>query len=73
MLISILDAALTPCNNPVYASNLVGLPVLTLHGNEDDNVPLWHSRAVRELMLGWDEDPEMFRYLLLCLCPLNLT
>ena len=73
MLISILDAALTPYDNPLYASNLVGMPVLTIHGSEDDNVPLWHSRAVRGLMLGWDEDPEMFRYILLYLFPSDST
>lgn len=67
MLISILDAALTPYDNPIYASNLVGMPVLTVHGSDDDNVPVWHSRAVRGLMRGWDEKPDMFRYAVLAL------
>jgi dipeptidyl aminopeptidase/acylaminoacyl peptidase len=49
----ILHSALTPYDNDLYASNLVHLPVLAIHGEEDDNVPVTHSRLQVDLLDSW--------------------
>lgn len=41
----ILKSSLTPYNNDLHASNLVGMPILAIHGSDDDNVTPRHSRA----------------------------
>jgi dipeptidyl aminopeptidase/acylaminoacyl peptidase len=49
-------ASLTPYDNPLYTSNLAGLPILVIHGTEDDNVPVWHSRQYIDLVKSWSGD-----------------
>lgn len=49
----ILRSSLTPYDNDLHASNLVGLPVLAIHGAEDDNVPPRHSRAHVATIAAW--------------------
>ncbi|KAG5718671.1 3',5'-cyclic-nucleotide phosphodiesterase [Termitomyces sp. T112] len=41
---AILDSSLTPDDNDLHLSNLVDIPVLAVHGGNDTNVPVWHSR-----------------------------
>lgn len=49
----ILFASLTPYNNDLYASNLAHIPVLAVHGSDDDNVPPRHSRQHIALVEAW--------------------
>lgn len=53
MLMGILQTALTPYNNDLYASNLAHLPILAIHGTDDDNVPPRHSREHVALIQAW--------------------
>ncbi|KAG6897846.1 hypothetical protein C0992_010334 [Termitomyces sp. T32_za158] len=41
---AILNSSLTPDDNDLHLSNLVDTPVLAVHGGDDTNVPVWHSR-----------------------------
>lgn len=50
---AILHSALTPYDDDLYASNLARLPVLAVHGEEDDNVPVYHSRVHTDLIDTW--------------------
>lgn len=52
----LLKSSLSPYNNDLYASNLVDLPILALHGAEDDNVPATHSRTHLGLVQSWAGD-----------------
>ncbi|WVR07026.1 hypothetical protein IAU60_004065 [Kwoniella sp. DSM 27419] len=52
-LLGILSSALTPYNNDLYLSNLVGIPILVIHGGDDNNVPPGHSRAYANLVSSW--------------------
>lgn len=54
MLMGILSTSLTPYNNDLYTSNLAHIPVLAVHGAEDDNVPPRHSREHVALIQAWD-------------------
>lgn len=56
MLMGVLSTALTPYNNDLYASNLTGLPILAVHGGDDDNVPPRHSRQHVALVQAWKRD-----------------
>ncbi|WVQ72559.1 hypothetical protein IAR50_002116 [Cryptococcus sp. DSM 104548] len=56
-LMGILSSSLTPYNNDLYASNLAGIPILAVHGAEDDNVPPRHSRAHAALISSWAGKP----------------
>lgn len=49
----ILRSSLTPYDNDLYASNLVGIPVLAIHGSDDDNVSPRHSRAHLAAIAAW--------------------
>ena len=53
-LMGILMSSLTPCNNDLYTSNLTHLPVLAVHGTDDDNVPPWHGREHVALISAWE-------------------
>ncbi|KAK0431695.1 uncharacterized protein EV420DRAFT_772169 [Desarmillaria tabescens] len=44
ILLSVLETSLTPDNNDLFLTNLVDTPVLAIHGGNDNNVPVWHSR-----------------------------
>ncbi|BEI80034.1 hypothetical protein CcaverHIS002_0105630 [Cutaneotrichosporon cavernicola] len=49
----ILSAALAPYNNDLYLSNLASMPVLAVHGADDDNVPPRHGRAQTAILSAW--------------------
>ena len=52
-LMGILRASLTAYDNDLHASNLVGIPILAIHGADDDNVPPRHSRAHIATIAAW--------------------
>ena len=56
-------SSLTPYNNDLYTSNLVRLPVLAVHGTEDDNVPPWHGREHVALINAWEGDQDAIKLL----------
>ncbi|KAG7452898.1 uncharacterized protein BT62DRAFT_989922 [Guyanagaster necrorhizus] len=54
ILLSILETSLTPDNNDLFLTNLVDTPVLAVHGGNDDNVPVWHSRESAGILENWN-------------------
>jgi hypothetical protein len=54
----ILLSSLTPYNNDLYASNLAHIPVLAIHGSDDENVPPRHSRQHVALIEAWSRNRE---------------
>jgi len=60
-LIGILQSSLTPYNNDLYASNLVNIPVLAVHGSDDDNVPPRHGRTHVALINAWEGDQKSLK------------
>ncbi len=52
-LMGVLQSALTPYDNDMYASNLAFTPVLAVHGDADDNVPVQESRLHIDLVNSW--------------------
>lgn len=55
-LMGILMSSLSPYNNDLHLSNLVGIPCLALHGGSDGNVPPRHSRAYASIIDAWQHD-----------------
>ncbi|KAI0713279.1 hypothetical protein C8Q76DRAFT_621267 [Earliella scabrosa] len=53
---AILDSSLTPDDNDLFLSNLVDTPVLGVHGGDDDNVPVWHTRESISVLKTWNPD-----------------
>ncbi|KAJ7043274.1 hypothetical protein C8F04DRAFT_1074310 [Mycena alexandri] len=53
---AILESSLTPDDNDLFLSNLVDTPVLAIHGGNDDNVPVWHSREYLSVLQTWNPD-----------------
>ncbi|KAJ7582507.1 hypothetical protein C8J56DRAFT_954942 [Mycena floridula] len=53
ILRGILESSLTPDDNDLFASNLVDTPILAIHGGEDGNVPVWHSRQAVDVVKTW--------------------
>ncbi|KAJ6618285.1 hypothetical protein B0H10DRAFT_2164198 [Mycena sp. CBHHK59/15] len=53
---AILESSLTPDDNDLFSSNLVDTPVLAIHGGDDDNVPVWHSREAVSVLQTWNAD-----------------
>ncbi|KAF5373151.1 hypothetical protein D9758_001792 [Tetrapyrgos nigripes] len=53
-LTAILESSLTPDNNDLFVSNLVDTPVLAIHGGDDENVPVWHSREMMSILQTWN-------------------
>ncbi|KAI0710381.1 hypothetical protein C8T65DRAFT_708227 [Cerioporus squamosus] len=51
---AILDSSLTPDDNDLFLSNLVDTPVLAIHGGDDDNVPVWHTREAVSVLKTWN-------------------
>lgn len=49
----ILRSSLTPYDNDLHASNLVDMPILAIHGSDDDNVTPRHSRAHIASVASW--------------------
>lgn len=54
-LTGILTASLTSFDNDLYASDLVGIPILARHGANDDNVPVYHSREMVSAVQFWSK------------------
>ncbi|THV08034.1 hypothetical protein K435DRAFT_815267 [Dendrothele bispora CBS 962.96] len=59
---AILESSLTPDNNDLFMSNLVNMPVLAIHGGEDENVPVWHSRELISILQTWDTNASAMFY-----------
>ncbi|CAL1703964.1 unnamed protein product [Somion occarium] len=53
---SILESSLTPDDNDLFISNLAGTPVLAVHGGDDENVPVWHTREAVSVFKTWYPD-----------------
>ncbi|KAF9036995.1 hypothetical protein BDZ89DRAFT_1061691 [Hymenopellis radicata] len=53
-LLSVLESSLTPDNNDLFMSNLVDTPILAIHGGDDENVPVWHSREAVSILETWN-------------------
>ncbi|KAH9857796.1 hypothetical protein C2E23DRAFT_719844 [Lenzites betulinus] len=51
---AILDSSLTPDDNDLFLSNLADTPVLAIHGGDDDNVPVWHTREAVSILKTWN-------------------
>ena len=47
---SILGTSLLSYRHELLVSNLAGIPVLQQHGSADDNVPVFHSRRLKQLI-----------------------
>ncbi|KAI0637266.1 hypothetical protein C8Q77DRAFT_1051392 [Trametes polyzona] len=63
---AVLDSSLTPDDNDLFLSNLVDTPILAIHGGDDDNVPVWHTREAVAVLNTWNPDANVtydtFRY-----------
>ncbi|KAL4065302.1 hypothetical protein J3A83DRAFT_4436701 [Scleroderma citrinum] len=59
---AVLETSLTPDDNDLFLSNLVGTPILAVHGGEDDNVPPWHTRELVGVLKTWDPDADVSYY-----------
>ena len=46
----VIQASLNNYRHELLADNLKGIPILQQHGSADDNVPVWHSRAMHQLI-----------------------
>ncbi|OCF74661.1 hypothetical protein I204_05041 [Kwoniella mangroviensis CBS 8886] len=64
-LMGILSSSLSPFNNDLYLSNLVNIPILVIHGSDDDNVPPRHSRSYLSILSSWagKQDGGVVKYL----------
>ncbi|TFK67890.1 hypothetical protein BDN72DRAFT_821909 [Pluteus cervinus] len=62
MLRAILETSLTPDDNDLYLSNLADIPILAIHGGDDDNVPVWHGREMVSALLYRGHDPSKVRF-----------
>ncbi|KAM5531823.1 hypothetical protein V8D89_014522 [Ganoderma adspersum] len=51
---AILDSSLTPDDNDLFLSNLAAMPILAIHGGNDDNVPVWHTRELVSAIKTWN-------------------
>ena len=47
---SILGASLSSYRHEILVPNLAGIPILQQHGSADDNVPVFHSRRLGQLI-----------------------
>ncbi|KAI0646781.1 hypothetical protein C8Q79DRAFT_907130 [Trametes meyenii] len=50
---AILDSSLTPDDNDLFLTNLADTPVLAIHGGDDENVPVWHTREAVSVLKTW--------------------
>lgn len=53
-LSAVLAATLLGDDNDLFVGNLVGRDVLALHGGADENVPVWHGRALVATLSTWN-------------------
>ncbi|KAI0340686.1 hypothetical protein BDW22DRAFT_1360117 [Trametopsis cervina] len=52
---AILETSFTPDDNDLFVSNLVDTPIFAIHGGEDENVPVWHTRALVDTVKTWNK------------------
>ena len=45
-----IQSALSPFRHEILLDNLAGIPVMQQHGSADDNVPVFHSRRLHQLI-----------------------
>ncbi|KAJ3788745.1 hypothetical protein GGU10DRAFT_345240, partial [Lentinula aff. detonsa] len=64
---AILQTSLTPDDNDLFVGNLHGKDVLAIHGGNDENVPVWHSRELvgvfQNLLNGIDSNISRIEFL----------
>ncbi|TCD68231.1 hypothetical protein EIP91_011300 [Steccherinum ochraceum] len=53
---AILETSLTPDDNDLFLSNLVDTTILAIHGGDDENVPVWHTRDLVGVLKAWRPD-----------------
>ncbi|KAF8626190.1 hypothetical protein AX15_005070 [Amanita polypyramis BW_CC] len=53
MLRAILESSLAPDDNDLHLSNLMDVPVCAIHGGNDENVPVWHTREAISVLKTW--------------------
>ncbi|OCH95283.1 hypothetical protein OBBRIDRAFT_720837 [Obba rivulosa] len=51
---AVLESSLTPDDNDLFLSNMADMPVLAIHGGDDDNVPVWHTREAVSVVRTWN-------------------
>ncbi|KAJ3553575.1 hypothetical protein NM688_g3536 [Phlebia brevispora] len=56
---AILESSLTPDDNDLFVTNLVDTPILAIHGGDDENVPVWHTRALVDTLKTWRRDADV--------------
>ncbi|KAH7107482.1 hypothetical protein BKA62DRAFT_683529 [Auriculariales sp. MPI-PUGE-AT-0066] len=54
-ILSTLKAAMAGDDNDLTAGNLVGMPILALHGGSDENVPTYHTRELVSTIRTWSK------------------
>ncbi|ESK87531.1 transmembrane protein [Moniliophthora roreri MCA 2997] len=53
---AVLESSLTPDDNDLFLSNLADTPVLAIHGGNDENVPVWHTRELVSGLRTWNQN-----------------
>ncbi|QRV95276.1 Guanine nucleotide exchange factor LTE1 [Ceratobasidium sp. AG-Ba] len=56
---AIMKASLQGQDGDIIAGNLVFSRVHLVHGGDDENVPVWHSRERMALIKAWDPDSDV--------------
>ncbi|KIL69564.1 hypothetical protein M378DRAFT_69148 [Amanita muscaria Koide BX008] len=56
---AILESALTPDDNDLHLTNLSDKPICAIHGGDDENVPVWHTREAISVLKTWASSPDM--------------
>lgn len=63
-LLSLLQTSLSPYANDLHLTNLTHIPVLAVHGADDDNVPPRHGRSMISTLTAYsDGDDSCIEYL----------
>ncbi|KAL9045001.1 MAG: hypothetical protein Q9214_001901, partial [Letrouitia sp. 1 TL-2023] len=57
-LTALLHGSLSPYRHELLLENCKGIPIQLQHGSLDDNVPVFHSRRMNELVLQTDWDTQ---------------
>lgn len=47
---AILESSFTPDDNDLHLTNITDKPVFLIHGGDDENVPVWHSREIASIL-----------------------
>ncbi|KAF8636685.1 hypothetical protein AX17_003490 [Amanita inopinata Kibby_2008] len=62
MLRFVLESALTPDDNDLHLSNVVDVPIFAIHGSDDENVPVWHTREAFSVLRTWSSQHNISSY-----------